>query len=302
MLLSSHVKVEMNRGNLGYYNRVMNSKFKIGDEIDVPIKLISKSSQVLVDVSCDICNSESKTTYRNYNDCLNYDFYSCNKCKHIKRKITNKSKHGMDNYQNVDKIKSTKLAKYGDENFTGREKSKITCLKKYGEDNVSKVDFIKDKKKLTNNKNWGVDNVFQSDEIKKISKSSMMDRFGVEHPNQNVEIFNRSQTSGFKIKKYKSGFYRGTYELDFINYCDSKNIEFINGPSIKYEFNGKIKIYHSDFFIKSKNLICEVKSSYTYNFDKELNEAKKLGSIKSGYNFIFIIDKDYSEFDRIISN
>lgn len=292
----------MNRGNLGYYNKVMNIKFSIGDESDIPIELISKSSLIPVEVSCDICNSKSETTYRNYNDCLNYDFYSCNKCKHLKRKITNRSKYGVENYQNVDKIKSTKLSRYGDENFTGRDKSKITCLKKYGEDNVSKLDFVKDKKKETNNKNWGVDNVFQSDDIKKLSKKTMMDRFGVEHANQNVEIFNKSQKTGFKIKNYKDKFYRGTYELDFINHCISKNIDFINGPSIKYEFNGKIKIYHSDFFIKSKNLICEVKSTYTYNFDKDLNDAKKLGSIKNGYNFIFIIDKDYNEFDRIISS
>jgi hypothetical protein len=302
MLLTSYVKVEMNRGNLGYYNKAMNSKFKIGDEIEVPIELVSKNSYILVEVSCDVCNSKSETTYRNYNDCLNYGFYSCSKCKHIKRKITNKSKYGVDNYQNSDKAKKTKLLKYGDENFTGREKSKITCLKKYGEDNVSKLDFVKVKRKQTNNKNWGVDNVFQSDDIKKISKNSMMNKYGVEHATQNIEIFNKAQKAGFKIKNYNDRFYRGTYELDFIDYCLSKNIDVVNGPSIKYEFNGKIKIYHSDFFIESKNLICEVKSSYTYNSNKDLNDAKKSGSIKNGYNFIFIIDKDYTEFDSIISN
>jgi hypothetical protein len=54
MLLTSYIKVTMNKGNLGYYNKAMNSKFNIGDEIDIPIELIPKSSYVLVDVLCDI--------------------------------------------------------------------------------------------------------------------------------------------------------------------------------------------------------------------------------------------------------
>lgn len=301
MLLTSTIKVIMNKGNLGYYNKVMNSKYTIGDEIEVPIELISKSSYVLVDVLCDICGSKSTTTFRNYNDCLNYDFYSCNKCKHIKRKMTNREKYGVDNFNNIIKTKETKLKRYGDENYTNRESAKNTCLKKYGEDNVSKVEFVKNKKKETSNKNWGVDNVFQSEEIKKIAKKSLMNKYGVEHPNQNSDIFNKAQISGFKIKKFNNEFYRGKYELDFLEHCLNKQIDVSNGPSIRYFFNNKVRIYHSDFFIKSKNLICEVKSSYTYNYDIELNEAKKLAAINNGYNFLFIIDKNYEEFDSFFS-
>jgi len=51
-----------------------------------------------------------------------------------------------------------------------------------------------------------------------------------------------------------------------------------------------------DYYLPDYNLIVEIKSSYTYNYDIEKNEAKKKASLENGYNFIFIIDKDYTEF------
>ena len=64
-------------------------------------------------------------------------------------------------------------------------------------------------------------------------------------------------------------------------------IKYINGP-IEY-IGGK---YYPDIFIKSKNLIIEVKSSYTFNCDYSKNIEKMNGSIAAGYNFEFhILDK-----------
>ena len=66
--------------------------------------------------------------------------------------------------------------------------------------------------------------------------------------------------------------------------------------TIKYEFNNDEKTYYPDFFIKDLNLIIEIKSTYWYNkfFDK--NQAKINCCKKLGYDYIFIIDKDYSKF------
>ena len=66
MLLTIEIKVKMNRGNLGYYNKKMNRKFKIDDEVLIPIDKIPKSSYFDVGVMCDICSMEKETTYRNY--------------------------------------------------------------------------------------------------------------------------------------------------------------------------------------------------------------------------------------------
>jgi len=100
---------------------------------------------------------------------------------------------------------------------------------------------------------------------------------------------------------YNNIFYRGTYELDFLTkFNDKMNIEKMK--SIKYFFNGKYRKYYPDFYIKEYNLVIEVKSSYTYNYNIDMNNAKRNATILAGYNFIFIIDKDYENFLNLISS
>jgi len=65
--------------------------------------------------------------------------------------------------------------------------------------------------------------------------------------------------------------------------------------------DNKNRVYHSDFFLSKYNLVCEVKSDYTFNDDYEENIIKKEYTISAGYNFLFIIDKNYIELEKIIS-
>jgi hypothetical protein len=44
------------------------------------------------------------------------------------------------------------------------------------------------------------------------------------------------------------------------------------------------------------SIIIEIKSTYTYNKDLEKNIAKQDACVQQGFNFIFIINKDYSNF------
>jgi hypothetical protein len=127
----------------------------------------------------------------------------------------------------------------------------------------------------------------------------MVSKFGVEHPNQNINLFKKSQISGYKMCIYNGLYYRGKNELNFIKYCEDKSLVIKNGPSIRFTMEGKSKVYHSDFFIESANLICEIKSKYTYEYNEKINIIKRDECIKQGYAFIFIIDMDYSEFDKI---
>ena len=152
-----------------------------------------------------------------------------------------------------------------------KEKIKKTCLELYGFDNVSKNQDIKNKKVETCNRNYGVDN-----------------------PLQNGEIFDKVQKSAHQLKEYKNYTYRGTYELDFLKkFSDTYKIE--KAISIDYDFEGKRKKYHPDYYIPQYNLIVEIKSSYTYECEREQNEAKKEATINNGFNFIFIINKNYTE-------
>jgi len=100
-------------------------------------------------------------------------------------------------------------------------------------------------------------------------------------------------------------FSQGTYELDFLNFCEKNNIVNLisNGPSINYMIDSlnTNHIYHSDFFIEKYNLIIEIKSNYTYEVELEKNLMKEKYSKLAGFDFLFIIDKNYDDFVKYLS-
>ena len=181
-------------------------------------------------------------------------------------------------------------------------KTKIKFKQNHGVDNIQNLSYVKDKIKKTNLEKYGCEYASQSEDVKDKIKKTMLEKYGVDHPMKNSEIFNRAQKSSYKHIKYKDTelHYQGKYELDFIEYCIENDIHIKNGPTIKYFLNSKDRRYFSDFYIPEKNLIVEVKSTYTFNDDYEENIAKKQYSIKSGFNFLFIIDKDYSQLESIL--
>jgi len=180
-------------------------------------------------------------------------------------------------------------------------KTKIKYMMNHGVDNIQTLESVKNKIKETNLEKYGCEYTLQSEKIKNKIKNTLLKRYGVDHPMKNEDIFNRAQKSSYKHINYKNTklHYQGSYELDFIEYCIKNEINIENGPTIKYVLGSKDRNYFSDFFIPEKNLIVEVKSTYTFNDDYEENLAKKEYSIKSGFNFIFIIDKDYSQLESI---
>lgn len=176
-----------------------------------------------------------------------------------------------------EKIYKTKELKYGNGKYNNRKKYKQKCLEIYGFDNPLKNNDIKEKIKLTN-----------------------LNKYGHEYAIQNNEIFNKMLKSGLKIKKYKNIYYQGQYELDFLK--KYYNIGITRGMPIEYIYNGKKHIYYPDFYYEKLNLLIEIKSSMWYNAHLEKNLVKKKWCNDKNYNFIFIIDKNYDVFDRIIKN
>lgn len=132
----------------------------------------------------------------------------------------------------------------------------------------------------------------------KTLKKFYMKNYGVENSMQLFDIFQKSQITGLKIKEYKGIKYQGTYEFDFLKKCDSEDIinKLSKINSIKYNFDGKDKRYYPDFYIREFNLIVEVKSDYYFNLHIEKNLCKQKYCLEQGYDFIFIINKDYTEF------
>lgn len=229
-------------------------------------------------------------------------------CKESKKQTCLK-KYKKDSYTQTDdfkeKSKDTCLKKYGKEHYSQTDesikRSENTCLEKYGKYYYSQTDECKEKVKNTSFKKYGHDYYSSSIECRNRVKDTCIERYGVEYAIQNSDIFEKRQLSGYKIKKYKDLYYQGTYELHFLtNFYDT--LEIKKPKIIKYKYKNVTKVYHPDFYLPEYNLIVEIKSDYTYNKEIEKNEQKRLGVLENGFNFIFIINKDYTDFLSIIEH
>lgn len=254
----------------------------------------------------------------------------------IKTRMTNQQRYGVDCIllsENIkDKIKETNILKYGVEDSRSshfvKNKRSATNIERYGVDNYSKTKEYLEKVKKTSFERYGVDSPNKSDSIKSKKVISMllkygfisnsmtdesknrlkqtnMIKYGVEYPMQVLEFSEKQQKNAKKIEYYNDNlYYQGSYEKHFLDYMSSAGlIDFIQrGFAVKYDFEGKQKLHYPDFFIEKYNLIVEIKSSYYYNLFLEKNIAKKKTCINLGYNYLFIVNKNYTVLDAILKN
>lgn len=281
MILTKELLIKINNKDINYYRKMGYIFEGSGCLINISVNHLSKGSHRKIIAKCDICGYEESVEYRYYLDRIkNNNLYCCsNKCARIKTDKTNLEKYGsISPTQNKEILK----------------KRENTYLRKYGQKTNLMCDETKNKIKKSCLKKFGCENPSQSEEIKKKKELSCLKNYGVKNPQQNINIFEKTKKTSYKIKTYRNLRYQGSYELDFlVNFYDKVKIE--KGKSIDYLHDGKIKKYHSDFFLPDYNLIIEIKSDYTYNYDICKNENKKFGAIKKGYNFLFVINKNYED-------
>lgn len=124
---------------------------------------------------------------------------------------------------------------------------------------------------------------------------------------RNVNIGIHNKTSMFKKKKYENTelFYQSSYELDFLMVCSSYGIldRISNGIGFsdeQYPYN----YYICDYILDGKYVI-EIKSWYIERlqenkYPNNLILKKELVN-RAGYSFIYIKDKNYTQFYNIIN-
>lgn len=132
---------------------------------------------------------------------------------------------------------------------------------------------------------------------------------------QKKMLANRKISGTYKWSDGKHEFtYTGTYELDFLKYLDetlSWNPDDLMSPSphtYQYKYQDKDHFYMPDFFIPSINCEIEIKSSErTERQNPDSREKDKLKdelmrSNSSHFLYIKILNKDYSEFNKLIKD
>jgi len=266
MIKEKFCNVKINAHNKHFYKNV-----KIGDIIS--IKPENTHHKFKITAICEICGNENYMTLGNY--------------------WRNFFRHGKNKYT----CKSCMHKTFGSEHFTkNRDQVKIknsrenTWLKKYGVKHNSQVKEIKEKM------------VHNREEI-------MLQKYGTKYALQVPEFYEKAlqnkNYSLYKIKPYNEKLnYQASYEKHFLDYCTNINIIHLvsKGPTIRYFYDNMNRRHYPDFYIKELNLIIEIKSSYTYKQCEKMNNAKRKASINQGYNYIFIIDKDYTDFNTYIDS
>ncbi len=123
MILTREIIIKINESNFSYYEN-LGYDITIGEELVIPIELLSKGSHYKINCKCDVCDLEKEVIYKNY---IKYDNiwgeYFCRKCSESKRKKTLRENFGVD---------------YPIQNKKVLQKMKKTLLDKYGVDNISK--------------------------------------------------------------------------------------------------------------------------------------------------------------------
>jgi len=231
---------------------------------------------------CKICGKEAK-----FIGSRGYQLWCSKKCA-----LKIRQKH----------LEENNLLNYGVKNTYERKDVKDKCKKIWGCDNPFQRKDVKEKCKQTTLKNWGVENCSSSSDIKKKKEETCFKNYGVNYNAQNKEIHEKQLKSAFKFKQYKHTdiWYQGSFELDFLEKYYNKCPDIRRGPSIEYIFNEKNKIYHPDFYIASLNLIVEIKNLYLYKRYEENIETKEKATIANGFNYIIIVNKDYSSFNQFL--
>jgi hypothetical protein len=288
--------VKVRKTNLERYGVVSNSQLKSNKKM-VKEKWQSKTE----DEKNLIVNNRKETCLEKYG----VDTYTKTEEYKIKSKETWMERYGVENPSYSETVREkrvkTKLKNFGFINNSQTEEWKHRIYEIWQNRSKEEIDIILENRRITCNLKYGVDNYTQTDEWREKTIETCRIKYGYPSHNQCPIIHDKQQKSGLKTKKYDNTelVYQGTYELDFLEkYHDRLKIEKIN--PIQYFLNENSHYYHPDFYLPEYNLIIEVKSSYTYNYDLDKNLAKKEYSIKSGYNFMFIIDKDYTDLNSTL--
>lgn len=185
MLITKTAKVKLNSKNMDYYHELGFDGEK-GTFVEIPVKMLTKGSEYLVEYECDVCHNVFQISMYDYRNKSNKNGFDCCKaCKGVASKMTNLERYGVENPMQLDSVK---------------DKVKTTMFERYGEDNAMKVKSIQDKAKHTNMEKYGCENCLQNPLILEKQRKTMIDKYGVEHPTQNKEIFDKVKRTF--IKKY----------------------------------------------------------------------------------------------------
>ena len=177
-----------------------------------------------------------------------------------------------------------------------------TCLENYGVEYATQSDIIKEKTKQTCLEKYGVEYYLQSTDVQEKSRQTCLDRYGVTSVMHVPEIAEKCSKSAFTKKEYTlpsgnilqiQGYEKFALDELIKLYNEDDIINgMLNVPTIwYYDESGQKHRHYVDFFIPSKQLCIEVKSTWTAEKKQDNIFLKQNAGKTLGYQYeIWIYD------------
>jgi len=298
----------------------------ICDEYDIKLlddykdKYITRDTRIIA--KCILCENSFDKSLNKLHKQRNFGCTECAKILKFQRvKSTMLNNYGVEYAAQskvfMDKMKETSLERYGFENPNQseeiKEKIKETNLERYGCEYGLQNKEVKEKRRVSNLEKYGFENPLQQEDIKEKSKQTCLKKYGVEHPSQNIEMYEKMNKKSYYIKDYilpsskiiKIQGYEN-FALDELLQNENINENDIltgsnNVPTIWYiDEIGKKHRHYVDIFIPSQNRCIEVKSTWTFQVQKNVVLLKQKAAKELGYLYdIWIYDNKGNKVSKL---
>jgi hypothetical protein len=276
-------------------------------------KKCKECDKILLDVKNTFCSSVCSNI--NAEEILRMKMTWNNKNKHeistiqTKRKDTNIKKYGVEIASKlpevIEKNKQSHIKHWGDYAMRNSEilkKRNDTCIEKYGGIGMASEELFS-KMKNTNIKKYGVKYYSSTDDWYDKCVKTALEKYGKGWVSKVDSINSKQQAGGYSYYDFEfpsgkvvrvQGYEPKVLAKLVVDYSEDDIIVGVQNiideiGFFHYEYENETHRYYPDIYIKSENRIIEVKSTYTFNKEKEKNLLKRESVLNKNINFNFII-------------
>jgi hypothetical protein len=280
--------------------------------INVP-KKCKECGKILLDVKNTFCSSVCSNT--NAEEILRMKMTWNNKNKHeistiqTKRKDTNIKKYGVDIVSKlpevIEKNKQSHIKHWGDYAMRNKciiEKRNETLIERYGGVGMASEELYS-KMKNTNMEKYGVEYYSSTNDWYDRCVKTASEKYGKEWVSKVDSINAKQQSGGYSYYDFEfpsgkvvrvQGYEPKVLAKLVVDYNEDDIIVGVQNiideiGFFHYEYENETHRYYPDIYIKSENRVIEVKSTYTFNKEKEKNLLKRESVLNKNINFNFII-------------
>jgi hypothetical protein len=226
-----------------------------------------------------------------------------------KRRNTNLEKYGVDIASKlpevIEKNKQSHIQNWGDYAMRNKDiikKRNDTLIERYGGVGMASEE-LHSKMRNTNMEKYGVEYYSSTKDWYDRCLKTSLEKYGKEWVSKVDSINAKQQSGGYSYYDFEfpsgkivrvQGYEPKVLAKLVIDYSEEDIIVGVQNiideiGFFHYEYKNKIHRYYPDIYIKSENRIIEVKSTYTFNKEKEKNLLKRESVLNKNINFNFII-------------